>query len=84
MAEMEVPSVPKMKNYQEINNINTDVADNGGLIVRYTLYTPAKKNSESQWDDKTYIFDNCEEALDFIRELFQAKIKMQVGELEGC
>ena len=46
----------KLKKNQEIRSINLEPADNGGCILRYTIYTPAIKNNESNWDEKNEVF----------------------------
>lgn len=60
---------------QEVQNICVEPADNGGCVIRYTLYTPALRNSESVYDSKTEVFNEDEVetlAMDRIVELYKA------------
>lgn len=62
---------------QEVNNIRVSIADNGGLVLTYTLYTPSLANSDSKWDEKTEIYSEEEietTALPRIMELYRADI----------
>lgn len=67
----------KLSGLQEIQSINIEPADNGGCVVRYTVYTPSKKNNESGWDNHTELFDEeeIEVALDRIKELYAANLE---------
>lgn len=67
----------KLSGLQEIQSINIEPADNGGCVVRYTVYTPSKKNNESGWDNHTELFDETEIelALDRIKELYKANLE---------
>jgi hypothetical protein len=62
---------------QEIQSINIEPADNGGCVLRYTVYTPHSKNTESDYDSHTELFDEdeVETALDRIRELYAANLE---------
>lgn len=70
---METGSI-SLKAMQEIKNIGLEPADNGGCILRFTIYTPSVKHSDSNWDDHIEIFppEEIEDALDRIRELYKA------------
>ena len=59
---------------QEIEQIRIDVADNDGIIVSWTIYTPSKSKSGSGWDDHKEVFDSQDVALSRIKELFAAEI----------
>lgn len=69
--------VIKLKGLQEIQNIGIEPADNGGCVLRYSIYTPTAKNSESGWDSHTELFDEdeIETALDRIRDLYKANLE---------
>jgi hypothetical protein len=62
---------------QEIQNINIEPADNGGCVLRYTVYKPAAKHSDSSYDNHTELFDDDEVgfALDRIRDLYKANLE---------
>jgi len=66
----------KLKSMQEIQSINIEPADNGGCVLRYSIYTPSAKNSDSVYDSKTELFDEDEidVALDRVRNLYKANI----------
>ena len=59
---------------QEIESIRVDIADNGGIIVSWSIYTPSKAKSESRWDEHKEVFDKSEDALERIKGLFSAEI----------
>jgi len=66
----------KLKGLQEIQSINVEPADNGGCVLRYTIYTPSAKYSDSNYDSRTELFDEdeIETALDRVRELYRANM----------
>ena len=37
----------KLTGKQEIQNISIEPADNGGCVLRFTVYTPSMKHSDS-------------------------------------
>ena len=45
---------------QNLESIRVEPADNGGCVLRYTIYTPSKLNSESSWDEKTEVYQDNE------------------------
>ena len=60
---------------QEVESIRLEPADNGGCVLRYTLHTPAAKNSESNWKDVTEVYEEEDfetKALPKILELYKA------------
>jgi len=65
-----------LKGMQELQSINIEPADNGGCVLRYTIYTPSAKNSDSSYDSRTELFneDEIETALDRVRELYRANM----------
>jgi len=71
--ELEKITLSKM---QEIQSINIEPADNGGCVLRYTVYTPSMKHSDSMYDSHTELFDEDEigTALDRIRDLYAANL----------
>lgn len=65
----------KLTKYQEVKNIAMEPADNGGCVLRYTIYTPSMKHSDSLWDDKTEVYSDEEietVTLPRILELYKA------------
>jgi hypothetical protein len=66
----------KLSGMQEIQNIGIEPADNGGCVLRFTVYTPSMKHSDSNWDSHTELFDEeeIETALDRIRELYRLNL----------
>lgn len=74
MEELKPVKLAKM---QEIQNIGIEPADNGGCILRYTIYKPALRNSDSEWKSHTELFDEdeIESALDRIRELYRLNLE---------
>ena len=65
---------------QEIESIHVDIADNDGIIVSWTIYTPSKAKSESGWDNHKEVFNSPDKALDRIKELFSAEMDRKIGE----
>jgi hypothetical protein len=79
---MELEKIELTKN-QEIQNICMEPADNGGCVIRYSIYTPALRNSESVYDSKTEVFDEDEvetTAMRRIVELYRADMASKRGE----
>ena len=78
---MELETI-KIKGMQEIQNIGIEPADNGGCVLRFTVYTPSMKHSDSSYDSHTELFDEdeIEGALDRIRELYRLNLE---GKKEG-
>ena len=74
MEKLEKITLGKM---QEIQNINIESADNGGCVLRYTVYKPAAKHSESSYDNHTELFDDdeVEMALNRIRDIYKANFE---------
>jgi len=74
---MEELEVIKLKPLQEVQNINIEPADNGGCVLRFTIHTPSKTYSESNYDNRVELFDEdeIESALDRIRDLYKANIE---------
>lgn len=72
--ELEKVTLGKM---EEIQSISIEPADNGGCVLRYTVYKPAMKHSDSTWDNHTELFDEdeIEKALDRIRDLYKANFE---------
>jgi len=67
----------KLKDKQELRSINLEPATNGGAIIRYTIYTPAMKNSESIWDERSEVFSEDEiedKAMPRIVELYKVSL----------
>ncbi len=65
----------ELKKNQEIQSIRLEPADNGGCVLRYTLYTPSMQHSDSEWDEKTEVYPDGEVedvALPRILELYKA------------
>lgn len=52
---MELKAI-KLKDKQDIRNIGLEAADNGGAVLKYVIYTPSLKHSESVWDEHTEVF----------------------------
>lgn len=72
----------KLKANQEINNISLEPADNGGCALRYTVYTPAALNNESDWKECIEVYKDEEmETVVFPRilELYKADYANSVG-----
>ena len=70
----------KLKDKQDIRNINCEPADNGGCVIRFTIYTPSMKNSDSTWDEHTEVFsaDEVESAaMPRILELYKADLSQK-------
>jgi hypothetical protein len=80
-----------LKPNQEIRDIRLEIADNGGVILRYCIFTPALSNTESSWNDhiETYEGEDFQtKALTRINELYQADLatkltKKGIGEKMG-
>ena len=66
----------KLKSMQELQSISVEPADNGGCVLRYTIYTPSAKYSDSNYDSRTELFDEdeIEGALDRVRDLYKANM----------
>lgn len=56
MSDLALPSTPG----KEIRDISVKRADNGGYVLRYSIYTPAGAISESVWDDQTLVYGKDE------------------------
>lgn len=67
----------KLTGKQEIQNISIEPADNGGCVLRFTIYTPSMKHSDSNWDSRTELFDDDEidTALERIKELYRLNLQ---------
>ena len=72
---MELVKISLKKN-QEIQSISLNPGDNGGCSLRYSIYTPSLKNSDSVWDERNEIFGDGEldNALARITELYKANL----------
>jgi len=64
----------KLSKNQEIKDIRLEVADNGGVVLKYCIYTPAIAKKESNWDDKVEIYSLPDDAYPRITELYKADI----------
>jgi hypothetical protein len=76
----------KLSSNQEIRDINVEPADNGGVALRFSIYTPSLRNSESVWDSRTEVFpeDKVEtEAMDRIVELYKLDIANKKAKKSG-
>ncbi len=72
----------KLKDKQDLRNINIEPADNSGCVVRYTIYTPALRNSESTWDEHVEVFSGDEvedKAMARIVELYKADLAAKIA-----
>ena len=68
---------------QTLDSIRVDIADNGGAVLKYTIYTPSGKHSESTWDEKTEIYEDEEietKLLPRITQLYRTEIARKKGE----
>ena len=75
---------PKLARLQELQSVNLRPADNGGCVISYSIYTPAKTHSESRYKECTEVFSSgeMEEALDRIKELYRASLKAKLNKEE--
>lgn len=73
---MELEAI-KLKDKEEVQNISIEPADNGGCVLRFTVYTPSMKHSDSNWDSHVELFDEDEidTALDRIKELYRLNLQ---------
>jgi len=68
----------KVGKTQKIQNVQVEVADKGGIIVSWTLYTPTKQYSESSYAEHKVVFDDCETALEQIKLLYKTNLSAQI------
>lgn len=68
----------KLGKTQEIESIRVDIADNDGIIVSWSVYTPSKSKSGSAWDEHKEVFDKQDDALARVKELFTAEINRKL------
>jgi hypothetical protein len=66
----------KLDDKQQVQDVSLTPGENGGCMLTYCIYTPAKTHTESTYDRHNEVFgeDQMEEALDKIKELFRANI----------
>lgn len=57
---------------KEIDYVNVDPADNGGVIVRWTEVDRASK--QPSWEDHTEVYSDIDVGLQKVAELFKKKI----------
>ena len=73
---MELPKIA-LKKGQEIQGISLEKSDNGGFVLRYTVYTSAPTKNQNGWDDKTFTYtsDQKKEAFDHLVSIYEQKLK---------
>ena len=65
----------KLTKNQEVQSIRMEPADNGGCVLRYTIYTPSKQHSDSKYDDKVEVYTDAQiegTVMPRIMELYKA------------
>lgn len=69
----------KLTGMQEIQNIGLEPADNGGCVLRFTIHTPSKTYSESDYQNHTEVFedDEIDTALERIKDLYRATLAVK-------
>ena len=77
MAEELAPI--KLGKTQEIESIRVDIADNDGIIISWSLYTPSQTKSRSEWKEHKEIFNKVDAALSRIKELYSAEINRKIA-----
>lgn len=60
---------------KEVENINMKVSDDGEIIVSWDIYTPSKKNSDSNWEPHIVVCKDCDEARAKLWELYMLKLQ---------
>jgi len=66
----------KLPKGAEIESIRLEPADNGGVVLRYDIYTAASTHSESKYESKTEVYteDEMEEKVwPRMKQLYQAQ-----------
>lgn len=65
------------------DNLCVEPTDNGGAIVRFTVYTPSSKISQTTWDDKTFSFGEQEDeaAINFAVKVLRHNFEMKKNKM---